>query len=178
MDVFKQFVFADGWRCEVAVREGVTTFDMIRGETRLHAACRDLLFLGGANRAQLLLAKTARDGSSRLVLRSPDPLCNPYIAYALIIEAAMEGILSRSRPGAPADLDLSKAPAELLHQYKSLPDNLGAAVELAEGSQFLKKHLALPVLEKVAQCKRAEWEACWKAKDRRQFEMASYFDSL
>lgn len=132
----------------------------------------------GANRAQLLLAKTARDGSSRLVLRSPDPLCNPYIAYALIIEAAMEGILSRSRPGAPADLDLSKAPAELLHQYKSLPDNLGAAVELAEGSQFLKKHLALPVLEKVAQCKRAEWEACWKAKDRRQFEMASYFDSL
>ncbi|MFR5881706.1 MAG: type I glutamate--ammonia ligase, partial [Cloacibacillus evryensis] len=96
----------------------------------------------GANRAQLLLAKTARDGSSRLVLRSPDPLCNPYIAYALIIEAAMEGILSRSRPGAPADLDLSKAPAELLHQYKSLPDNLGAAVELAEGSQFLKKHLA------------------------------------
>ena len=54
MDVFKQFVFADGWRCEVAVREGVTTFDMIRGETRLHAACRDLLFLGGANRAQLL----------------------------------------------------------------------------------------------------------------------------
>ena len=132
----------------------------------------------GANRAQLLLAKTARDGSSRLVLRSPDPLCNPYIAYALIIEAAMEGILSRSRPGAPADLDLSKAPAELLHQYKSLPDNLGAAVELAEGSQFLKKHLALPVLEKVAQSKRAEWEACWKAKDRRQFEMASYFDSL
>ncbi len=132
----------------------------------------------GGNRSQLLLVKHAEDGSARLLLRSPDPMCNPYIAYALIIEAALEGIADKSRPEAPSDFDLAEAPAELLQRYRRLPESLGAAVEAARESVFLKKHLPLPIIRKVTQCKAAEWAECLNAEDRRSFEMDAYFGAL
>lgn len=130
------------------------------------------------NRSQLLLAKHALDGSARLLLRSPDPLCNPYLAYTLLIEAATEGITAGRTPCAPSDFDLSTAPEEVLRSYRHLPDNLGAAVDVAQKSAFLRKHISLPVLEKVLESKRSEWEACRKARERHQYEMDSYFAAL
>lgn len=65
-----------------------------------------------------------REGG-RMELRSPDPACNPYLAYALIIAAAMEGIHDQAvlrRAGETAE---------------PLPRSLAEAIRLAESSDFL-----------------------------------------
>ena len=93
------------------------------------------------NRSELIRIPAAEGEFKRAELRSPDPLANPYIAFALIIYSAVSGVSGGEKLPAPADLNMFKADEETLKNYKKLPASLKAAQQKAAASEFIAKHL-------------------------------------
>ena len=92
------------------------------------------------NRSQLVRIPAAAK-TARAELRSPDPGANPYLAYALIIYAALEGIERGSTPPMSADINLFTADDETLSRFEALPKSLAKAAEKAAKSEFIAAHL-------------------------------------
>lgn len=90
---------------------------------------------GYENRSTLVRVPATKE-TQRIELRSPDPECNPYIAYALIIHAALDGIAKKMELPAPVDNNLF---ASNSMNYEVLPANLDEAKEIAQKSQFIKE---------------------------------------
>ena len=99
------------------------------------------------NRSQLVRIPAAVGEYRRAELRSPDPAANPYLAFALLIYAGLEGIQTGAKLPAPADINLFKADAKTLAKFQKLPDSLPAAKEKARDSAFVKAHIPASVLE-------------------------------
>ena len=98
------------------------------------------------NRSELIRIPAAEGDYKRAELRSPDPLANPYIAFALIIYSAIEGINSGEKLPAPADFNMYKADEEMLKKYKKLPETLTAAKQKAAKSKFIEKYLPKAII--------------------------------
>ena len=77
----------------------------------------------------------------RAELRSPDPLCNPYLAFALLIRAGMDGIARALTLPPAADLNLFSAPPEVTAGFEALPASLAEAKALAAASDFVRAAL-------------------------------------
>lgn len=90
------------------------------------------------NRSQLIRIPAAKGDFKRIELRSPDPGANPYIAYALLIHACIDGIERNLTPIPPLDADMYSASGELTTGLDSLPDTLDKAREIARNSQWIK----------------------------------------
>ena len=98
------------------------------------------------NRSQLIRVPAAQGEYRRVELRSPDPAANPYIAFALLIQAGLDG-LRRSLPLPPsADLNLYEASAEQLKAFRRLPASLEEARAAAASSAFVRDHLPPVIL--------------------------------
>ena len=93
------------------------------------------------NRSELIRIPAAEGDYKRAELRSPDPLANPYIAFALIIYSAIEGIKGKEELPAPADFNMYKANEKMLKTYNILPETILAAKQKAAASEFVKKYL-------------------------------------
>ena len=93
------------------------------------------------NRSQLIRVPASPSGSQRAELRSPDPSANPYIAFALVIYAALEGLKKKTPLMPPADVNLFRADAEALSSFKKLPPSLKEACKAAISSDFIKSHV-------------------------------------
>lgn len=94
------------------------------------------------NRFQLIQIPATSPARRHMKLRSPDSMCNPYIAYALLIYAGMDGILRNLDPGEPVNLDLQDADSSLPQNIRKLPDTLKDAQELAQNSSFIHNILS------------------------------------
>lgn len=90
------------------------------------------------NRSQLIRIPAAEEENNRAELRSPDPLCNPYLAYAMMIYAGLDGITNQTPLMPPNDTNLYFADAEETKPLKRLPQSLSEAKENARGSAFIK----------------------------------------
>ena len=99
------------------------------------------------NRSQLIRVPAAEGEYRRAELRSPDALCNPYLAFALLIRAGMEGIAREAQLPPAADLNLFTVPEEVRRRYALLPETLAAAKAAAAGSDFIKENLPESVLK-------------------------------
>jgi glutamine synthetase len=80
------------------------------------------------------------EGAKRVEFRTPDPSCNPYLAFAAITSAGLDGIRRKTDPGSPVDQDIYKLTAEKRRELKvgELPGSLKESVEsLASDSSFL-----------------------------------------
>lgn len=93
------------------------------------------------NRSQLIRIPAAHGEYRRAELRSPDPSANPYLAFALLIYAGLDGIRSGLSLPAPADMNLFKADSSTLASYKTLPATRADAAALARASDFIASHL-------------------------------------
>ena len=93
------------------------------------------------NRSQLVRIPASLTANRRAELRSPDPTVNPYLAYALIIYAGLEGLEHQTDIPVVADFDMYEADENTLKKYKTLPQTLQAAKQAAKDSAFIKKHL-------------------------------------
>ncbi len=93
------------------------------------------------NRSQLIRIPATHDGHRRIELRSPDPGCNPYLAYALLLRAGLDGVERGLTPPEPVNEDLFHAPAALLERLETLPATLEEAWARARGSEFLRQIL-------------------------------------
>lgn len=99
------------------------------------------------NRSQLIRIPAAAGEYRRAELRSPDPEADPYLAFALIIYAAVYGIESGKELPPAADFNLYKADAAVLEQYGRLPLNLEEARETAQYSSFIREYIPEAVLD-------------------------------
>ena len=78
--------------------------------------------------------------TKRLEFRPPDPSCNPYITFAALLMAGLDGIQNRIDPGAPLDKDIYDLPPEELANVPSLPGSLDEAlIALENDHEFLLK---------------------------------------
>jgi len=99
------------------------------------------------NRSQLIRIPAAEGEYVRAELRSPDPGANPYLAFALLIYAAMDGIERKLTLEGPADFNLYTAEREALKDYRKLPETYDEAVRTARGSDFLRRYVPREILE-------------------------------
>ena len=98
------------------------------------------------NRSQLIRIPAAQGEFRRAELRSADPTANPYLAFALLIRAGLDGIERRLTLPEPADFNLYTAPPAVLSRYKRLPASLAEAAAAAQASPEVARWLPEPVL--------------------------------
>lgn len=97
------------------------------------------------NRSQLIRVLAAVGAYRRAELRSPDPDCNPYLAYTMLIRAGLESIRLGLPLPDPVDCNLYTAPAELTAGLARLPGSLADAKAAARAGDFLADCLPEPV---------------------------------
>ena len=103
------------------------------------------------NRSQLIRIPAAEGEYRRAELRSPDPLCNPYLAFTLLIRAGLAGLHEGKELPPPADLNLYTAPPEITAAYGLLPENLAQAKQAAKDSAFVAESLPAALIRHYIQ---------------------------
>ena len=115
------------------------------------------------NRSDLIrvpMIKPGKHQSARIEYRAPDPACNPYLAFAALLAAGIEGIERGYELPPPADrnvLEMSEDERRRMGIGR-LPEDLWEAIKLAEGSELLRRALGDTVFETLLAEKRREWE--------------------
>ena len=75
---------------------------------------------------------SASPKTKRIEFRCPDPTCNPYLAFAAILLAAIDGIQNKVNPGPPLDRDIYDLPPEELAKVPKAPGSLDEALAALE----------------------------------------------
>ncbi len=99
------------------------------------------------NRSQLIRIPAAAGKYRRAELRSPDPLSNPYLAFALVIYAGLYGIQNQLQLADPVDINLYTADTNTLAAFRQLPLNIESACALALKSEFIKQYIPHEILD-------------------------------
>jgi glutamine synthetase len=101
-----------------------------------------------------------KENEARIEFRSPDPLCNPYLAYAATFEAGLDGVKRKIDPGEPVDVNvyhLSDAKRKELG-IRVLPASLKEALEEWKSDEICTKALGKQNAEIYAEFKMEEWK--------------------
>ncbi len=125
------------------------------------------------NRSHLIRIPYAGAQDARMELRSPDPATNPYLLFALLLEAALDGIQNKAEPG-PAlmgSIDRENPGPSLTR----LPGDLGEAAALAKSSGFLKAVLPKQTLDAYIREKERVW-LNWQNDPQQVFQ--SHFETI
>lgn len=114
------------------------------------------------NRSALVrvpIAKRGKESSTRVEFRSPDPACNPYLAFSVILAAGLKGIKEgyELAPEAANNIFQMSDEERAREGIMALPQSLGEAIDLMEGSELLADALGEHVFEYFIRNKRAEW---------------------
>ena len=99
------------------------------------------------NRSMLIRVPAASGEYRRMELRSPDCTANPYIAFALLIWAGLDGLNNKTLLPEKANVNLYTADPKDTADMETLPLSLRAATEIAERSAFIRSHLPEPLIE-------------------------------
>jgi glutamine synthetase len=101
-----------------------------------------------------------REKSTRCEFRSPDPLANPYLAFAVMLAAGLDGIEKKMIPPPPVEEDVYHFDDQKLKQLniQTLPGSLKEAVEELKKDQVLLSALGSHCAQKFIELKEKEWE--------------------
>ena len=112
------------------------------------------------NRSALIRIPSATGISRRIEFRSPDPSCNPYLTFAVILAAGIDGIKNKIDPGEPTNIDIYNITDEERKKLgiESLPGSLIEAMEEFLKDDVLKNALTPHVIEKLVEAKKEEWD--------------------
>jgi glutamine synthetase len=113
------------------------------------------------NRSALVRKPAARiPAASRIELRSPDPSSNPYLAFAAMIHAGLDGIENDLECPDPVRENIYDFDEDKREDYgiETLPANLGQAVDELENDEVVMDALGPHVSEKFVQAKRQEYQ--------------------
>lgn len=100
----------------------------------------------GENRSQLIRIPAAQGEYRRAELRSPDPMCNPYLAFTLLIRAGLDGVKNNMVLPVAADINLYTASEEVTAHYEKLPETLEEAKAAAKASAFVVENLPASII--------------------------------
>ncbi|MFH0765038.1 MAG: glutamine synthetase family protein [Calditrichota bacterium] len=118
---------------------------------------------GQMNRSALVRVPRIREGkekSTRIELRSPDPVANPYLAFSVMLAAGLKGIEDKLEPPEPVEVDiyhLSEDERSKLGIH-TLPGNLCEAVLETQKSALVREALGEHVFNKFIENKLIEWD--------------------
>jgi glutamine synthetase len=115
------------------------------------------------NRADLIRIPTYIPGNekaTRIELRSPDPACNPYLAFSVMLAAGLEGIEKEYEIPDPVEENVYEMTEEGRKRrgIGTLPGNLWEAIQLTEESELVKKTLGEHVFDAFIKNKKIEWD--------------------
>jgi len=104
--------------------------------------------------------KPGKEVATRIEFRSPDPACNPYLAFAVMLGAGMDGIEKKMVLPDPIEEDIYEMnPAERkAHGITDLPGNLYTAILEAEKSKLVREVLGDHIFNKFIENKKIEWD--------------------
>ncbi len=112
------------------------------------------------NRSALIRVPAGRGMKTRIELRNPDPAGNPYLQFAVMLAAGLDGIESRIEPPEPVEKNIYAMSAMDRTKYgiKSLPESLGEALHHLSRSEFMRNVLGTHIFTHFLYVKRKEWE--------------------
>jgi glutamine synthetase len=107
------------------------------------------------------MAKPDKASSARVEVRSPDPACNPYLAFSVILAAGLRGIEEGYELPDEVDDDVDAMSAEerAKRGIAALPEDLSEAVREMERSELVAEALGEHVFDEFLRNKRLEWDA-------------------
>lgn len=115
------------------------------------------------NRSTLVrvpMYKPGKEKATRIEFRSPDPACNPYLAFSVMLAAGLAGVENGYELPDPVEKDVyhlsEREKAEL--GIESLPGSLSEAIELTEQSELVHKTLGDHVFYSLIDSKKIEWD--------------------
>jgi glutamine synthetase len=122
------------------------------------------VYIGWSRRNRSALVRVpvyhpGKERATRMELRCPDPSCNPYLTFAALLQAGLEGIERGYELAEPIErnlYDLNEAEREAMG-VRHLPESLGEAVEEMAGSALLERALGEHVFSRYVELKREEW---------------------
>jgi glutamine synthetase len=103
--------------------------------------------------------KPGKEKATRIEFRAPDPACNPYLAFAVMLHAGLEGIEKGYKLPDAVERDIYDMSEEERRDLgiASLPGSLNEAIEEMEKSDLVRKALGDHIFEKFIENKRIEW---------------------
>jgi glutamine synthetase len=115
------------------------------------------------NRSDLIRVpeyKPGKEKSTRMELRSPDPACNPYLTFSVMLAAGLQGIADGLTPPDPVEENVFEVSAEELQRrgIGTLPGSLLEAIQLTEKSEIVRKTLGDHVFNAFIKNKKIEWD--------------------
>src|SRR6202046_440649 len=101
-----------------------------------------------------------KERSTRMELRCPDPACNPYLTFAALLQAGLEGIEKGYELPEPMERNLYHLSPEERRRLgiEQLPETLGDAIELTADSELALRTLGEHTFNRFLEIKRREWE--------------------
>jgi glutamine synthetase len=111
------------------------------------------------NRSPLVRVPAKRGMSTRCEVRMPDPSCNPYLAYAVMLAAGLDGIQNKWEPGAPVNKNIFAMSQREKKRRKidELPADLSTALDFLEKDKVVSGALGDHIAEHFVLAKRREW---------------------
>ncbi len=115
------------------------------------------------NRSALVrvpMYKPGKENSTRIEFRCPDPACNPYLAFAVMLAAGLEGIKNKYDMPDPVETNIFDMDEKAREEagIDTLPNNLWEAVQYLEQSELMKKTLGDHIFNKFIENKKIEWD--------------------
>ncbi|MGZ8694854.1 MAG: glutamine synthetase family protein [Gaiellaceae bacterium] len=115
------------------------------------------------NRSALIripLYKPGNEQATRAEIRCPDPACNPYLTFATLLHAGLEGIEKGYELPDPMETNLYHLTAEQRGErgIVALPETLGEAIGELSGSELVRKALGTHIFDRYVELKRKEWD--------------------
>ncbi|MCL2789348.1 MAG: type I glutamate--ammonia ligase [Desulfobulbus sp.] len=114
-----------------------------------------------SNRSALIRIPSSRGLSTRTEVRCPDPTCNPYLAFAMMLNSGLDGIKNNLTPPATTDVDIFEMTATEKAEagIASLPANLYEAIQEFKVNPIARETLGSHIFEKYIEGKEKEWDA-------------------
>jgi glutamine synthetase len=115
------------------------------------------------NRSALIripLYKPGSEQATRAEIRCPDPACNPYLTFASLLQAGLEGIEQGYELPDPMETNLYHLTPEQRRErgIVSLPETLGEAIDELAQSELVRKALGPHIFDRYVELKRKEWD--------------------
>jgi glutamine synthetase len=104
--------------------------------------------------------KPGKEKATRIEYRSPDPACNPYLAFAVMLAAGMKGVEKGYKLPEPVEADIFEMDENARKKAGiiSLPGSLHEALTLVQKSALVKETLGDHIFEKFIENKKLEWD--------------------
>lgn len=114
-----------------------------------------------SNRSALIRIPASRGLGTRTEVRCPDPTCNPYLAFAMMLNSGLDGIKNNLKAPASTDVDIFEMSADEKEEagIASMPANLYEAIQALKVNPIAEESLGTHILEKYIEGKEKEWDS-------------------